>query len=254
VTTNARRARALTELQPSIERARVFSGWAFDDMRIRRLGPPLPWDYEALARDYARRARSVLDLGTGGGEVLSRIVAGIDARVVATEEWHVNAPIAAERLRPLGVSVVRTDSTRLPLRASSFDLIIDRHEALDPADVARVLAPGGTVITQQCGPDDWPELGRYLRKHVFDDHFNLYQQGFAAAGLIIDDARWHEERVAFATLGDLVYVLLVAPWSYPDLDPRRDIDALLAVEDALRTPDGIVLTEHRYLIRAHKPE
>ena len=195
----------------------------------------------------------MLDLGTGGGEVLARIVPGIDARVVATEEWHVNAPIAAKRLRALGGSVIRTDSTRLPFRAATFDLIIDRHEALDPADVSRVLAPGGTIVTQQCGPDDWPELGRFLRKHVFDDHFTAYQEGFAAAGLIVDDAHWHEERIAFATLSDLVYMLLVASWSYPDFDPHHDIDALIDLEDALSTPDGIAVTEHRYLIRAHKP-
>ena len=99
---NARRARTLAELQPYIDRARAFSGWTFDGLNVRRFGPPLPWDYELLAHDYACRARAVLDLGTGGGEVLARIVAGIGARVVATEEWHVNAPIAAGRLRPLG--------------------------------------------------------------------------------------------------------------------------------------------------------
>lgn len=145
------------------------------------------------------------------------------------------------------------DSLRLPFVASSFDLVLDRHEALEPREVARVLAPGGTVITQQCGPDDWPELGRFLPKTVFPDHFNGYQQGFAAAGLTVEDARWHEDRVAFETLGDLVYLLLVAPWSFPEFDPGRDIDALLALEDALGIDDGIVMTELRYLIVASKP-
>ncbi len=110
------------------------------------------------------------------------------------------------------------------------------------------------MITQQCGPDDWPELGRFLPKTVFPDHFNGYRQGFAAAGLTVEDARWHEERVAFETLGDLVYMLLVAPWFVEDFDPRRDIDALLALADALGTDDGIVVTESRYLIVASKPE
>lgn len=253
MTADDRRSRALAELQPYIERARGFSGWTFSDVRVRHLDAPIPWDYEALVCERAKGARSVLDLGTGGGEVFSRILAGCNARAVASEEWHVNAPIAARRLSPLGASVVRADSTRLPFLASMFDLVLDRHEALGPDEVARVLAPGGTVITQQCGPDDWPELARFLHKVKFDDHFDGYQRGFAAAGLTIDDARWHEGRVAFATLGDLVYMLLVAPWSFPDFDPRRDIDALLALEDALGTPGGgIVATEMRYLIVASK--
>ena len=87
-------------------------------------------------------------------------------------------PVAAERLRPLGADVLNADSLRLPLRAATFDLIIDRHEALEPAETARVLAPGGTIITQQCGNDDWPELLRFFpRKTRFDDHFNRLPAG-----------------------------------------------------------------------------
>lgn len=248
-----RRARTLAALEPHIERARSFSGWSFSDVNFRYLDSPAPWDYEALARDYAQRARSLVDLGTGGGEVLSRVISGVGARVIATEEWHVNAPIAAHRLRPLGAQVVRADSLRLPFVSESFDLVLDRHEALTPADAARVVAPGGTIITQQCGPDDWPELGPFLEKVKFEDHFAAYQQGFAEAGLTVSDALWHERRVVFATLGDLVYMILVAPWSFPHFDPAVDIDALLAIEDALGTPSGIAVTEIRYLLVAHKP-
>ena len=54
-------------------------------------------------------------------------------------------------------------------------------------------------------------------------------------------------------LSDLVFMLLVAPWEAPGFDPERDVDTLIAIEDALRREEGIVLTEPRYLIRAHKP-
>ena len=92
-----RRRRALAELRPYIERARRFSGWDFSELKVRDLEPRPPWDYEALAREYAGRAARVLDLGTGGGEVLSRIAAGLPGRFAATEEWHVNAPVARAR-------------------------------------------------------------------------------------------------------------------------------------------------------------
>jgi SAM-dependent methyltransferase len=244
---------ALAQIRPYVERARAFSGWAFDGLDIRHLDAGPPWDYEALARKYAGRSRSVVDLGTGGGEVLSRIVPGVEARVVATEEWAVNAPIAARRLAPLGVGVVRADSLRLPFAEGAFDLVLDRHEALTPADVARVVARGGTVLTQQVGNDNWPEFRQFVETVVFPDHFNIYQQGFAAAGLTIEDARWHEERVAFGSLGDVAYMMMVSPWSYPGFDAARDIERLLELEDALRTPDGIVVTESRYVIVARKP-
>ena len=249
-----RQAHALAALLPYIERARNFSGWSHDELAVRHLDPGPAWDYEALARDAAATAARVLDLGTGGGEVLSRIMAGTGARCVATEEWAVNAAVARDRLGRLGVDVVRCDSLRLPLRDASFDLVLDRHEALDPAEVARVLCAGGHVITQQVGPDSWPELRTFFpRKTDFGDHFNAYQRGFVAAGLVVDDARWHEERVAFGALGDIVYMLVVAPWEVPDFDPVGEIGALLALEDALRTDQGLILTESRYIIRAHRP-
>lgn len=248
------RDRTLREIEPYVERARDFSGWTFEALSVKHLDPGPPWDYEALGRDAASKAECILDLGTGGGEVLSRVIAGSRPRCIATEEWVVNAPVARELLLPMGVDVIRCDSLGLPLRQDTFDVVLDRHEALEPAEVARVLRRGGRVITQQVGPDNWPELRRFFpRKTHFGDHFTAYQRGFADAGLVVDDARWHDERVAFAELGDVVYLLLVAPWTVPEFDPESDMSALLALGDALRTADGIVLTETRYIIRAHKP-
>ena len=147
-----RRRRALEELRPSIERAKRFSGWDFSALQARHLEPGPPWDYEALARGYASRAERVLDLGTGGGEVLSRTAAGLPARFSATEEWHVNAPVARDRLAPLGIDLLRCSSLCLPFREGTFDLVLSRHEALDPGEAARVLRPGGRVVTQQVWP------------------------------------------------------------------------------------------------------
>ena len=133
-----------------------------------------------------------------------------------------NAPVARDRLRPLGAEVVRADSLRLPFGDASFDLVLDRHEALEPAEVARVLQPGGTCDHAAGG-------ARYvagvadgsLPSVEFPDHFRLYQDGFRAAGLVIDEARRHEERVAYAVLGELVYMIMLTPHTFPDFDPMR---------------------------------
>jgi hypothetical protein len=104
------------------------------------------------------------------------------------------------------------------------------------------------------GHDVWPELGRFLRHFEFPDHFRLYQEGFDACGLAIEQADWHEERVAFRKLGELVYLIMLTPHSFPNFDPVAQIDTVLEMEEALRTEDGIVLTETHYIIRARKPE
>src|SRR5438477_9654810 len=157
-----RLTRVSTSLQPSIEAARSFSGSVYA-VRVRALEPGPPWDYQAMARELARAAGSVLDLGTGGGERLSAIVAGLPARVVATEEWEPNVPVAGRRLTPLGVRVVQASSLRLPFADAAFDLVLDRHEELEPKEIARVLRPGGRLLTQQVDRNDWRELARYVR-------------------------------------------------------------------------------------------
>ncbi len=48
-------------------------------------------------------------------------------------------------------------------------------------------------------------------------------------------------------------MLLTAPWTIPGFDPENEIDALLALEDAHGSDDGIVLTEGYYLIQGQKP-
>lgn len=251
---NDRRSRTIDALQPHIQRARAMSGWSPAGVVARHLDPGTPWDYEALARVPVARANTVLDMGTGDGNVLSRVAEGVAARIVATEEWVPSLPLAQRRLAPLAIDVLHARSVQLPFAAASFDAVINKHEELDPAEVARVLAPGGTVVTQQVGPDNWPELDQFFpRRHQFGDLFTTYRDGFETSGLIIITARQHRERVAFGSLGDVVYMLLVAPWDIPGFDPGADIEALLALEDAGGTVDGIVLTETRFVIEARKP-
>lgn len=246
------RAKALRRLQPYVERARHFSGWTLGDVNVRALEPGPPWDYEALARERADRAASVLDMGTGGGERLSRIVAGLRCRVMATEEWHVNAPVAHQLLAPLGIPVIHCESVQLPFADAAFDLVLNRHEELDPAEAARVLLPGGCIVTQQIGRDNWQELGQFFpRMQESGDVLGMYTSGFEGLGMTVSRAN-HNRKVAYATLGDLVYMLLISPWTIPGFDPEQDIEALLALEEACGTAEGIILTESRFLITALK--
>jgi SAM-dependent methyltransferase len=244
---------AIERLRPWVERARNFSGWDLSLAEPTLLEPGPPWDYERLARDLVNGARSVLDIGTGGGEVLSRIIERSPARFVATEQWHVNAPVAASHLSPLGVEVVHAESLRLPFRAGTFDLVLNRHEEMDCKQVASLLQPAGTVLTQQVGGDNWIEMRHYFPRWVlFEDIFQSYVAAFEAAGLEVE-ARQHRYKVAYPSLGHVTYLLALMPWQLPDFDLERDLDALLALEAGLATPRGIVVTESRDLIVASHP-
>jgi len=255
----ARRARAIEQLRPVIERARRFSGWNFDDVGVTPLEPQFPnglatpWDYVATAREEASRAARVIDLGTGGGEVYSRIALPGETRFIASEEWHINAPVARDRLAPLAVDVVRASSEITPWAEASFDVVLSRHEAIVPEEIIRILRPGGVFVTQQVGKEQWRELESFFpNRTVFPDHFVEYRRAFEAAGLAVT-AHYHTWHAAYATLGDIAYMLLVAPWEVPGFDPVRDIDRLLALEDAHGGDQGIVMTLCRYLMVARMP-
>lgn len=249
-----RRQTTLERLRPYVERALRFSGWDFSKLDIRHLEPGPSWDYEAVVRELAPSTGWALDMGTGGGEVLSRLRDSLPGRVVATEGWEVNAPIAYQRLRPLGVDVVRTRILHLPFRDEVFDLVLNRHEELDTAEVARILKPGARFVTQQVGRGHLQELRRYFPCMTdFGDQRTSYAQGFETVGLAVKRSEQREYKVAFATLGDLVFLLCVTPWNIPGFDVERDLDALLAVEADYSTGEGLVLTESRYLLVAEKP-
>ena len=223
-------------------------------LNVRHLTPGPSWDYEAVVCDVAPSDGSVLDMGTGGGEMLARLRGGLPEHVVATEAWHVNAPIAYGRLRPLGVDVVRTRNLRFPFRDASFDIVINRHEELMPSEVARVLRPRGRFVTQQVARPQLWELRRFFpRMRDFGDQRWEYARGFEATGLVVTVDRQHDYKVAYGSLGDLVFLLCVTPWSIPDFDVEHDLEALLAVEREYGTDDGIVVTESRYLLVAEKP-
>lgn len=84
--------------------------------------------------------------------------------------------------------------------------------------------------------------------------FERYVSGFQEVGMKIDRSDSHETRVAYRGLGELVYILCVAPWTIPNFDPLgRDLEALMRLEASLTTKEGLVLTESRFLIEASKP-
>src|SRR5713226_6544831 len=90
--------------------AAPFSGWDFSWLEGRRVeeeDTETTWDYDERARKRIQSAASLLDLGTGGGERLSRL-GPFPPFAVATEAYGPNVPVATRRLQPLWVQVVRT--------------------------------------------------------------------------------------------------------------------------------------------------
>jgi len=84
-----------------------FEGWDFGVFRGRFIEAEPSWEFSKLLRTYIQRSSSMLDLGTGGGEILLSL-APLPPETAATEAYPPNVPIARRRLAPLGVRVFDT--------------------------------------------------------------------------------------------------------------------------------------------------
>jgi SAM-dependent methyltransferase len=244
-----------------------FSGWDFSWLDRHSRTEPLPWDYSARVAALASAARTMLDMGTGGGEALSRLAARAP-RTVAAEAWPPNVPVAGRRLLPLGIPVIRNEEARdntdqdgsddgghLPFRDGSLDLICNRHESFVAAEVSRVLAPRGTFVTQQVDYHDNDDLAEMLGIETPDDPVSWMgpaERQLTEAGLVIEEAARAEQRIGFDDIAGIVYYLKAVSWSIPGYSFEKHRDRFRALyEDPGAWP--VMTRGHRFLLIASKP-
>jgi SAM-dependent methyltransferase len=243
-----------------------FSGWDFSWLAARSTQGSLPWSYSRELARRAQAARSMLDMGTGGGERLSRL-SPRPQLTIATEAWPPNVPVAAERLRPLGIAVVQdegapdnldqdgADRGRLPFSDGTFALVANRHEAFLAVEVARILSPAGVFITQQVDFHSNDDLYRLLGLEVPEQPESwlpVAQQQVQDAGLSVQAAVRGEECHDLHDVGAVVYYLRVVSWAIPEFSLDACRPQLRAAHDA---PEvwPVRLRQRRFLLTAVKP-
>lgn len=104
----------------------------------------------AAALRTPAEAPAVLDVGSGPGWYLDRVLAGLAAggrsgRGVALDVSPAAARRAARGRSDVG-AVVADAWGRLPLRSGGLDVALSVFAPRQPAELARVLAPGGTAV------------------------------------------------------------------------------------------------------------
>ncbi len=92
----------------------------------------------------------------------------------------------------------------------------------------------------------------FPRAPSFSKLYSDYVRGFQTAGLKVLRNIQHYYKVAYRGLGEIVYLLSVAPWEVPGFSLERDPEALISLESELLKPEGLMLTESRFLTIAQK--
>ena len=250
------------------------TGWDFSWLGERRKDlDRLPWQWSEVIADAVRTtsARTLVDMGTGGGEVLAAYLEAGGPRpsaTIATEAWPPNVSVAAARLRPLDVAVIADEGApdndswpgpgsggRLAFRRRSIDVIVNRHEAYAPDEVLAVLAPDGRFVTQQVGGEneqEWDELFGRPAEHAargWGRHQAVAQA--EDAGFEVVDSEESFPRAAFTDVGAITYYHRLIPWFVPGFDPLGADRPALEDLDARIGRDGpLVLRSHRYRLTA----
>ena len=232
-------------------------GWDFSWFEGRATEERPPWGYARLMAERMARANAALDVETGGGEVLATVERP-PVLLVATEGWWPNVAVARSRLQPLGARVVAAaDSPGLPFRDASFDLVVSRHPVVVLwGEIARVLRPGGTYLSQQIGAGTNRELSDFMMgpQPRNDSRSVASTRGAAeSAGLEVVDLRECALRVAFFDVGAVVYFLRKVHWTVPGFTPAAYDAQLRLLHERMEREGPFVATARRLLVEARRP-
>ncbi|MGO9873938.1 MAG: class I SAM-dependent methyltransferase [Acidimicrobiia bacterium] len=238
--------------------AAPIDGWDFSWLDDRATEQRPSWRYAQMVARRVETATVMLDLETGGGEMLASL-AQFPAFMVAAEGYAPNVAVAARRLRPRGAYVIamQADRPALPFANETFDLVTSRHPVITWwEEIARVLRPDGTYLSQQVGSDSVRELAEFLTgplPHGSARDPELARIHAQAAGLCVDDLRVERLRTVFNDVGAVVYFLRLVIWIVPDFTVERYRVRLRALHDQILHDGPFVAHASRFLIEATKP-
>ena len=232
-------------------------GWDFSWLAGRASEERPRWGYSRLLAARMSQAAAALDIQTGGGEVLAQIPQPPPV-LVATESWPPNVPVARRNLRQLGAAVVQAgEDAGLPFRPGTFSLVVSRHPTVVRWDeIARVLRPGGSYLSQQIGAGSNRELTDFMMGPQPVSQARSPQRAAAAAqaaGLAVTDLRSQALRVEFYDVGAVVYFLRKVLWTVPGFTVDAYLGRLAELHERIQAAGSFVCHAQRFLIEARKP-
>ena len=149
------------------------------------------------------------------------------------------------------------DEDPLPFPDAMFDLVSSRHPTGRRWDeLARVLRPGGTYLTQGIGSGSNRALFEALmgpQPGGNQPSAALAADAARAVGLEVVDLRSQACRVEFGDVGAVVHFLRKVLWTVPDFTVERYRPRLVELDRRIRRDGTFVSYSQRYLLQARRP-
>lgn len=239
------------------EEQEPFVGWDFSHLDGRMIEEQAPWSYSTRAAELMRHSSAVIDLGTGGGERFLKMREYWPGKVVVTEEYPPNFKLATGRLSPFGVQVFAVrlaDDGLMPFADGEFDLVLNRHSGFNAKEVGRILAAGGTFLTQQVH-GLWAEdlIAAFGTRPQWPTSTPAkYVPQLEAAELTITNVQEWSGHISFTDVGAIVYYLKAVPWLVPGFSVETHLQHLLELQRRLESGEALTFVARKYLLEAHK--
>lgn len=251
-----------TDCSPWLERLLAaeqmpFSGWDFSSFEPYMVETPLRWDFEALVTKRLTPTSRLLDLGTGGGELLRRL-SHPPTQTWVTENHPPNVALLMEQFALQGVHVHVCDGAGpLPFASNSFDVVMNRHETIDFHEVFRVLKLGGACVVQQVGFQNNLDLAKKLLGYPVSHSkktqgLEAYHRAAVEAGFEVEFMDEMFPEIRFKRLETLVRFAKVIHWEFPSFSVKTCIKQLEALQETLEQTGEIVGREHRFVLALRK--
>jgi hypothetical protein len=236
-------------------------GWDFLWFEGRASEERPSWGYSRLLTKRLAHATAVLDIQTGGGEVFADVLSRLETLptiAMATESWPPNVVVAKRNLARYAVSVVHVDDEeRIPSPSGSFDFIASRHPTtINWLEIARLLAPGATYLSQQVGSGTNRELIEFMMgtqpTSVARSPKRAAEEA-TALGLTLVDLQEESLRVEFFDVAAVIYFLRKVVWTVPGFTVEQYRHQLRRLHRLIEEEGSFVSHAERYLIEVVKP-
>lgn len=232
-------------------------GWDFSHIQERyEEGQDMPWDYVEVVQKYLAPHLKMLDIDTGGGELLLSLNHPYE-NTSATEGYPPNVELCKTVLSPLGIEFREAkDVSCLPFSDSLFDIIINRNGSFDAKELFRILKPNGIFITQQVGAENDRELVDLLLPNTSIPYPEQYLEKaikkFTNAGFEIVESQEAFPKIKFYDVGALVWFARIIEWEFPGFSVEACFDNLCKAQQILDEKGVIEASTHRFLFVARK--
>ena len=233
------------------------NGWDFSKIKVVSEG--VQWDFHKEITQRCKRFDLLLDIGTGGGEMLlslndvALLLVGID---------HSNGMIQTARANLLkemkqNVRCFQMDAGELEFPSNFFNVVTCRHSDFSAQEVTRVLTPDGVFLTQQVSENDKFNIAEAFGR---GQHFGTNERDLKDRYLLelaevgFTDIQFYEYDATeyYETYEDLVFLLKHTP-IVPHFGERDDdFDILQKFIEKYQTVKGIMTNSKRFMIIAKK--